>query len=72
MYSFDRILRALKQFGVERKYKQGAEQLREEKDWKELWESIASKLLLYACYLGSVDAVQVLFSITRDCDLFLQ
>ena len=67
----DSILRTLKQFGVERRYKQGAEQLKEEKEWKELWESMAYKIILYACSLGSVDAVQILFSIIKDCDFHL-
>lgn len=70
-HAVDSILRTLKQFGVERRYKQGAEQLKEEKEWKELWESMAYKIILYACSLGSVDAVQILFSIIKDCGFHL-
>ena len=56
---------------MDRKYKRGAEQLKEEKDWKELWEGIALQLILYACYKGLVDAVQILYCITQDCDFHL-
>ena len=65
------ILKMLKVFGVERRCKQGAEQKKEENEWKELWRDLGADLLLYACSCGSVEAVEIVFDIIHDCGLCL-
>ena len=56
---------------MDRRHKQGAEQKKEEREWKELWEGLGSDLLLHAGSHGSNEAVQILFDLTQDCNLHL-
>lgn len=65
------ILKTLKAFREDRRHKQGAEQKKEEREWKELWGDLGYDLLLSAAKRGSPEAVQIILDIIQDCDLRL-
>lgn len=65
------ILKTLKVFREDRRQKQGAEQKKEEREWKELWGDLGYDLLLHAAKNGSPETVQILLDIVRDCNLQL-
>lgn len=65
------ILKTLKAFREDRRHKQGAEQKKEEREWKELWGDLGYDLLLHAAKYGSPEAVQIVFDIVQDCNLQL-
>ena len=65
------ILKTLKDFGKDRRHKQGAEQKKEETEWKELWKGLGHDLLLHASKKGSTDALQIILDTVQDCNLHL-
>ena len=65
------ILKTLKAFREDRRHKQGAEQRKEEREWKELWGDLGYDLLLRATKSGSPESVQIILDIVQDCKLRL-